>query len=254
MGDNAEDLWLGGYQCDLGSQEQRLPPHLQLLQGPNTWNLKGDFAAHVTGAPETNLGVVIAKDFLLAPDTGELGVIQQMRNISAKEVSYYLRDRTLCKGGGFAFFPLNKKSRFKAGWSQRRQRDGNDYYDGDHPDAFQARVLDGVLVVSGYGGVTQIGADSAAGWLAYARGRVLLVKYFPCYEGGRYADGGNTVEVYFDQRGVELSPLSPEIKLPPGGDFTFPEKWLLIHLKKEVTTWEQARKLVRKIPPPPFGG
>lgn len=250
--DNAQDLWLGGYQCDLGANGKNLPPHLQLLQGANTWDLKGDFAARVASAPDTNLGVVIEKNFLLAPDTGELGVMQQMRNVSSNEISYYLRDRTLCKKGGFAFFPLNKKSAFKAGWSQRRQKDGKDYFDGDHPDAFQAKVLDGVLVVSGNGGVTQIGADSPAGWVAYAFGHELLVKYFPIYEGGHYSDGGNTVEIYFDQRGVELSPLSPEIKLPPGGDFTFPEKWLLIHLKKEVTTWDQARKLVRKIPPSSF--
>lgn len=253
MSARQEELWLGGYQCDVGPPGRGLPAHLQLSQGRAEWKLKGDFAARVSSQPDHSLGIVIEKDFLLAPDTGEFGVAQRMRNISDKEVSYCLRDRTLCKGGGFVFFPLNQKSRFKAGWSQRRQADGKDYYDGEHPDALQARVLEGVLVVSAAGDVTQIGADSMAGWIAYARGKLLFVKYFPCFARGNYSDGDNTVEVYFDQRAVELSPLSPETKLASGQAYTFPEKWLLLPLPRETRTWEEARKLVRKIPPTPFG-
>jgi len=253
MAASQEELWLGGYQCDIGPQGRGLPGRLQLLQGPNEWKLKGDFAIHVASQPDRDLGIVIEKDFLLAPDTGELGIMQRMRNVSDKDVSCCLRDRTICKGGGFVFFPLNNKSRFKAGWSQRRQTDGRDAYDGEHPSAFQARVLEGVLVVSAAGEVTQMGADSAAGWIAYARGKLLFVKYFPWFARGNYSDGGNTVEVYFDQRAVELSPLSPETKLAPGREYSFPEKWLLIPLPKEITSWEEARKLVRKIPASPFG-
>jgi hypothetical protein len=252
--DNPEDLWLGGYQCDVGPHTRGLPRHLQLLQEGGQWNLlKGGFAAHAGGAPDCNVGVVIDKDFVLAPDTGELGIMQRMRNVSTNDVSWCLWDRTLCKGGGFAFFPLNKKSRFKAGWSQQQHANGRDYYDGDKPGALQVRILDGVLVVTAAGDVTRLGADSTAGWIAYARGKLLFVKYFPWFAHGDYSDGGNTVEVYFDQRAVELSPLSPETKLAPGREYTFPEKWLLIPLAKEVNTWEDARKLVRKIPPSPFG-
>jgi hypothetical protein len=61
------------------------------------------------------------------------------------------------------------------------------------------------------------------------------------------------VEVYFDRRATELNPLSPEISLDPGDSLIFPEKWVLIPLDKEVTTAEEARKLVPKIPPTPFG-
>lgn len=248
----SEELWLGGYQCDVGPSMRHLPAHFELVQGSNQWNLKGNFAAHVSSPPERQLGIAIEKDFLLAPDTGDLGVVQRMRNISDREVSYCMWDRTLCKGAGFVFFPLNPKSRFKAGWSQRRQANGQDDYDGEHPNAPQARVLDGVLVVSATGDVAQLGADTMAGWIAYARDKLLFVKYFPCYRGRNYSDGGNTVEVYIDQRAVELSPLSPETTLAPGEVCTFPEKWLLIPLNREITTFEEARKLVRKIPAMPF--
>jgi hypothetical protein len=253
MDGSREEFWLGGYQCDVGPQRNDLPAHLQLMQGQDQWNLKGDFAARVTSPSNNDLGIVVEKDFLLAPDTGDLGIMQRMRNISDKDVSYFMRDRTLCRGGGFVFFPLNPSSRFKAGWSQRRPADGKNYYDGDHPNVLQARVLDGVLVVMASGDVTKLGADSMAGWIAYAQGKLLFVKYFPYFARGNYSDSGNTVEVYYDQRAVELSPLSPETKLAPGQNYTFPEKWLLIPLSKEVTTWDEARKLVRKIPPTPFG-
>lgn len=251
MGELHENLWLGGYQCDIGRGNRSLPARLDLLQGPNQFTMK-DFTVHVAGTPDAAVGVAIDKDFVLAPDTGDLGVMQHLRNISSNDVSYFLCDHTLCKGGGFAFFPLNPRSRFKAGWSQLRRIDGKDIYDGGAPNALQVRVLEGVLVAEGFGDVTQIGADSAAGWIAYTRGKLLLVKYFPAAANGNYGDSGNTVELYIDQRAIDLMPLSPETKIAPGKEYLFPEKWMLIELQKEAKTWEDARKLVSKIPASPF--
>jgi hypothetical protein len=247
-----EELWLGGYQCDVGPELRALPPHLELTEGRHRWVAGGNFSIKESSQADSNLGAAVEKEFVLAPDTGELGLVQRMRNASQREISYCLWDRTLCKGGGFAFFPLNGKSRFKAGWSRQRQRDGASYYDGERPDAFEAQVLDGVLVVQTTGPVTKLGADSDAGWIAYARGKLLFIKYFPYWPHAHYSDGGNCVELYFDQRATELDPISPEITLAPGHSFIFPEKWVLLPLDKEVTTPEQARQLVRRIPPSPF--
>jgi hypothetical protein len=79
-----------------------------------------------------------------------------------------------------------------------------------------------------------------------------LVKYFPYSPKGDYSDGGNSVELYFDKSVGELEPLSPEVTLKPGESYSFPEKWTLIELNDEVTTFEEARKLVKKVPPSPF--
>jgi hypothetical protein len=103
------------------------------------------------------------------------------------------------------------------------------------------------------GDATRLGADSDGQWIAYARGRLLFVKYYLYSPRGDYPGAGNSVEVYFDRRVTELNPLSPETALPPGGSFLFPEKWVLLPLDREVTTAEEARRLVPKIPPPPFG-
>ncbi|PYI81497.1 MAG: hypothetical protein DME26_19880, partial [Verrucomicrobia bacterium] len=171
---------------------------------------------------------------------------------SDKEIAYCLWDRTLCKGGGYALFPLNPKSRFKAHWSIRRQSAGRYSYDGDNPADDRVRVIDGVLVTEAKGLPLKVGADSDAEWIAYARGKLLLVKYYPYFASGDYTDGGNSVEFYCDNRVAELEPLSPESRLKPNENYAFPEKWVLIQLESEVTSPEAARSLVRKIPPSPF--
>lgn len=253
LGANLEDLWLGGYQCDIGPELRGIPPHPQLLQGPHSWLARGDFAIKETSPPDAVLGVTLEKEFVMAPDTGDLGVVQRLRNTSKREVSYCLWDRSLCKGGGFALAPINPRSKFKAGWAIKREKDGKSYYDGDHPDAFEAQAMEGVLVVQTSGPVTRLGLDSDAGWIAYTHGKLLFVKYYPCWPGARYSDGGNSVEIYFDQRATELAPISPEITLAPGHSLMFPEKWVLLQLSKEITTREDARLLVKRIPPSPFG-
>jgi hypothetical protein len=253
LGANTGDLLLGGYQCDIGPASRPLPDHWQLSEGPQRWKSDALFSANVFSAPDAALGVAIDKDFVLDGDTGELGLVQRLRNVSDKEVSYCLIDRTICKGGGFVFFPLNKKSRFKAGWSLWRDTGQKKYFDGDSPESDFVRVLDGVLVAQTGANVTRLGADSDAEWIAYVRGNLLFVKYYLYSPAGPYTDGGNSVEVYFDRRLTELDPVSPETKLAAGQSFIFPEKWALMPLDKEVTTMEQARKLVPSLPPPPFG-
>ena len=116
----------------------------------------------------------------------------------------------------------------------------------------KVKIMDGVLVAKAEGDEAKVGADSDAGWIAYARGKILFVKYFPYYRNSTYTDGGNSVELYFNNQVAELEPLSPETKLQPGAFYEFPEKWVLIPLEKEVKTYEDARALVDMVPETPF--
>ena len=248
---------VGGYQLDLGPELRGIPDHKWLWQGPWSWRVPRPFAVHVFSDPEKSVGVQLEKEFVIDPDTGELGITQRMRNIVTNDISYCLWDRTLCKGGGFAMFPLNRKSRFKAGWSIRQGKRVPEYrYEGDKPSDARVRILDGVLVAQAKAlpeaATLKVGADSDAGWIAYARGKVLFVKFFPTFANANYSDGGNTVELYCSDRVAELEPLSPELKLKPGETYSFPEKWMLIELDKEVTSYAQARALVKLIPRSPF--
>jgi hypothetical protein len=239
----------GGYQVDLGPELRGLPPHQDLLNGPFRWQTPRDYAITLVSQPNQNLGVSLEKQMLFDPATGDLGVTQILRNISRQIVTACIWDRTQCRGGGYALFPLNKRSRFAAGWSLRKTIDGKTLYDGYKPVCPEVKVMDGVLVAHTQGAATKIGADSPAGWVAYARGKVLFVKYFPYDSTGRYTDGGNSVEVFWDEHVTELSPLSPEVSVGPGNTYAFPEKWTLLPLDAEVASFEQARALASRIEP-----
>ena len=243
LGAKNEDLFLGGYQCDFGAGGRELPVHWQLTEGPQRWQADAPFSAKLFSSVDAGLGVALEKEFVLAGDTGELGLLQRLRNVSDHAVKYFLADRTICKGGGFVFFPLNKKSRFQAGWSLARQAGGKQLYDGAVPGSPGVSVLGGVLVAQTGGDATRLGADSDGQWIAYARGRLLFVKYYFYAPWGDYPGPGNSVEVYFDRRATELNPLSPEISLDPGDSLIFPEKWVLIPLDKEVTTAGRSAKI-----------
>jgi hypothetical protein len=252
LGNASASFWVGGFQCDIGPELRGIPNHEALWVGLYRWQMPKDFTTKVTSERDLNVGVQIEKEIIIEPGTGDLGITQTMRNIAGKDVSYCLWDRTLCKNDGFAFFPLNKKSRFKAGWSLRRVINEKYVYDGATPTSPNVRILKGVLVARCEGAATKVGADSDAGWIAYARGRLLFVKYFPYVPTGNYSDGGNSVELYFDENVAELEPLSPEVQLQPNEVYTFPEKWTLIELKEELLTFEEARAAVKLIPPSPF--
>lgn len=242
----------GGYQCDLGPELGGVPEHLPLWLGPYGWRTPRASTVVLTSEPSRQTGIQLEKEVVLDPESGELGIAQRMKNVSDKQTAYCLWDRTLCGGGGYAFFPLNSKSRFPSGWSIRRKQGDREVYDGTQPFSSSVKVIAGILVAETKGQPAKIGADSDAEWIAYVRGKLLFVKYYPYFPKGHYSDGGNSVEVYWDERVAELEPLSPEIKLEPGESYTFPEKWALFPLKEAVTSFEQAAALAGRVPASPF--
>lgn len=236
-----------GYQIDIGPELRGIPRHLALWTGPHRW--EGDASVVRTWSPpDLTVGLTLDKSFAIDGRSGALRIEQRMKNVLPRAQSYCLWDRTLCRAGGFVILPLREKSRFRVGWSLMQQGG----YDGEAPVLAQARVMDGVLIVHAESEKPhKLGADSDAGWIAYALGRRLFVKYFPWFPEGKYSDGGNSVEVYFDPRVAELEPLSPEVVLQPGESYLFPETWTLRALDREVTTFEEARDLARSIPTAP---
>jgi hypothetical protein len=234
-----------GYNVDLGPEIRGIPRHLALWMGRNSASsIPG--GVRLVSEHDPAVGMTLMKEIRIDERTGALDVRQLMKNTSDKDQSYCLWDRTLCRGGGFAFFPLNPSSRLPGGWSVLKN---GKYVQGTHPGV---KILDGVLIAKAEGPSSKFGADGGAGWIAYVRGRQLLVKFYPYFSDGKYTDGGNSVELYFDPKVCELEPLSPEKALKPGEEYAFPEKWVLVPLDREVATAEEARALVEKIPANPF--
>lgn len=236
-----------GYNIDLGPETRGLPKHRALWVGKyEAADTPGGIVLKST--VDSAVGIEIEKQVEMDPLDGSLRLRQRMTNRGDKDASFCLWDRTLCEGGGFALIPLNPASRFPSGWC--RLKDGKYVAENAAHDA--VKVLDGVLVAKAGGPSSKLGADSDGGWIAYAKGRQLFVKYFPYFPEGKYTDGGNSVELYFDPKVCELEPLSPEVTLAPGRAYEFMERWLLLPLEREVTTAEEARALVKMIPAHPF--
>lgn len=243
----ALDQGYTGYNIDLGPEIRGLPKHLPLWVGKYRV-LEAGPAIEVRSEVDPATRMEIAKRIEADPLDGSLRITQTMTNRGEKDASYCLWDRTLCAGGGYALIPLNASSRKPSGWCQLR----NGKYAEESPSHPSVKVMEGVLVAKAEGPASKLGADSDGGWIAYVRGRQMLVKYYPYFPDGKYSDGGNAVELYFDPKVCELEPLSPEVTMAPGRAYEFMERWLLIPLEREVVGWEDARGLVKKIPPHPF--
>jgi hypothetical protein len=242
----------GGYGLDLGP-ERTIPPHPTLWKGKHNWALLGDIVT-VTSERDPAVGMRVGKNVMIDGRTGALDILQRMTNVSDREQAWCFWDRTLCRPGGFGIIPLNPKSRFPAKWALGTRRGPLWWdYDGKTPSHPGIQVLDGVLVTKAQGSEQKVGADSDAGWIAYVRGRLLFVKYYPYVPDGNYIDNGLTVAHYFNDTIAELEPLSPEARLKPEGESTFPEHWTLTLLDRDVTTHEEARAVADRIPRYSFG-
>ena len=251
--DNAAGpFYAGGYQCDLGPETIPLPPRLGLLLGRNEWRSPRDYTIETASPVDPGVGVRLLKSFTMDPDTGELGLLQRMVNTSPAPIFHNLHDRTACKGGGFAFFKLNPASRHAKGWSVFKKSDDRYFYEPAEALPENVEIEKGHLLIDTGHGAAKVGSDVAEGWIAYVRGRLLFVKYFPITPDGDYADGGNTLCVMCNGVVTELSPLSPRVRLDPGRHYDFPERLVLKPLKREVRSFRDLRRILDEVPPNPF--
>ncbi|MCC7375289.1 MAG: hypothetical protein IT581_11605 [Verrucomicrobiales bacterium] len=242
----------GGFQCDIGPMVSGLKPHASLWSAPYTSSRRKNQALVMKSAEDKVLELELEKDVVLDPATGDLGFVHRIKNLSDRSQAYCLWHRIACRPGGFVMAQLNKKSRFAAGWSMLRETNGKLSYDGKQPESAAVKLLDGVLVAQTGPNGARIGLDTGAQWVAYALGRTLFVVHFPVYSVATYSEGGNSVTVAWDDTKTEIAPHSPEARMASRKSYEFPLKWTWIDLPSEVTTHEQARALVDKIPGSPF--
>jgi hypothetical protein len=243
-----------GFGLDLGPEPRTVPlPHPEVDRKPYEWAKVGDQAVTVMSSPSPALGVRVHRQVSIDARTGALSIVSRLKNVSGQAQSWCFWDRTLAAGGGYTIIPLNPASRFRAKWVLGRRNAKRLWdYDGESPAHDNCRILDGMLVVRSVGPETKVGADSQAGWMAYVRGDLLLVKYYAYDPKGNYTDSGLSVAHYFNQSFAELEPLSPEASLPPGGEYVFPERWTLRRLRAPVTSFDEARAAASEIPPSPL--
>jgi hypothetical protein len=73
----------------------------------------------------------------------------------------------------------------------------------------------------------KIGAGSTLGVASYLREGVLFTKSFDPAAGAGHADLGSNIEIYCDDRTIELESLGPLVRLAPGDSVTHDERWEL---------------------------
>jgi hypothetical protein len=243
----------GGYGLDLGP-ERTIPSHPAIWTQKHFWAKLGTNIVTLTSERDPAVGIRVEKQIAMDAATGSLDILQRMKNVSDKDQAWCFWDRTLCRNGGYCIIPLNAKSRFPAKWVIGTRKGPLWWdYNGVDPAHPGVKVLDGMVVARSQGKEQKIGADSDAGWIAYIRGRLLFVKYYPYFPDGKYSDNGLSVAHYFSETIAELEPLSPEIALKPEGEYMFPERWTLTRLDHDVLSHEDARAVAERIPPSPFG-
>jgi hypothetical protein len=241
-----------GFQLDIGPEPRKLPAHAAIWSGAYAAT-QGKGSIRLTSEIDPALGIRVVKEVGIDPSNGALEIVGKMRNESGREVSYCFWDRTLVEGGGWCLLPTNPKSKFPAKWVLGKRTSTTPWeYDGQAPSHPDMKLLDGVLVVKTGGPEQKVGTDTMDGWIAYARGKLLFVKYFPCYPAGKYTDNGLSLAHYFREGFSELEPISPEVTLRAGQEYVFPQAWALIPLEKEVGSFEEARALVARLPKSPF--
>ncbi|MBX3747971.1 MAG: hypothetical protein KF833_21905 [Verrucomicrobiae bacterium] len=242
----------GGFQCAIGPEVEAIPSLPELSVGPWSWTSRRPYSLQLRAPEDRSVRVELEKDIVFDPATGDLGFVHRMKNTADRDSAYCLWHRIACQPGGFALLPVHPQSRFPAGWSIRRDTDRGYRYDGVQPESPDVRILDGVLVARTGGDFTQLGTDGTEQWLAYALGRSLFVIHFPTFSTAVYSEGGNTATITWDRRRTELQPLSPEARLRSRRTYEFPMKWALVELPSPVTSHEEARAVVSRIPGSPF--
>jgi hypothetical protein len=90
-----------------------------------------------------------------------------------------------------------------------------------------------------HSGALKLGFPNPVGWMAYALGDTVFVKYAPYLPSATYFDRGSSSECYCNPRFLELETLGPRTTLSPGESVTHREIWM-IYAEVTVPTDEAA--------------
>jgi hypothetical protein len=94
---------------------------------------------------------------------------------------------------------------------------------------------------------SKFGYLNTHGWAAYLRGEILFVKQFHVCPDAPHPDRNCNVEVYCDDRLVELETLAPLTHLAPGQSVTHEERWCVFTGLHVAPTYEYVRAHMRTI-------
>jgi hypothetical protein len=183
----------------------------------------------LTMPPGPLSGIQKAIEITLDPVSSEVRVIHRLRNTGAWPVELAPWAISVMAPGGFAIAPLPTAfhpdrllpNRALTLWPYTDMRDdrwlwGTDYI-----------LLQQKAGFSPERERTKVGINNNLGWAAYYLKPFLFIKRFTPVEGSRYPDYNSSLEVFTNNRMLELETLAPLVTLQPGGIVTHEERWEL---------------------------
>jgi len=168
-------------------------------------------------------------EITLDPSSTEVHVVHRLRNAGAWPVELAPWAISVMAPGGFAVAPLPTAfhpdrllpNRALTLWPYTDMKDdrwlwGTDYI-----------LLRQKVVAEPRQERTKVGVNANLGWAAYFLKGNLFIKRFTYVEGGRYPDYNSSLEVFSNNRMLELETLAPLVTLAPGGVVAHEERWEL---------------------------
>ena len=234
-----------GGRFDLGP-EKIIADHPRLWLG--RWNVlkKEPLRVLLESPSDHSLGIRLEREFIFDPLKEILRINESIHNISKKEVSLCYWSRTLAKGAGLCFVPLDSSSRFPNHYVMYGKKD-TIFYRPEDPAIIRQSDMLAVISPPRY---AKLGMDSEKGWLGYVTpDNLLFLKRFPVFPERRYNEmAAFTVSVYYyKNKFCEIEPIGPEEKISPGSKVCFWEEWKLLPWKPCNNVFPSASNAVKRI-------
>jgi len=240
----------GGMMLDIYPTPEGREAYTKLWVGPYRVEQTGRYALRAT-SPETNeTGLRLEKTYTMDPDTGAVDLDLKIINISDRDIQVSHWTRTFSQAPTFAFFPVNPASRFPNGWI--KEAGGANANQPDNPEQWMTHK--GFMLLHYLGAQGQLTADSDAGWLAWARGRLVHAQRFSVDMSAKYALNDSTVSFFTPSLKrkpttymVELEALSPIKTIKPGESCVWRQKWILFRNDRAVASKDDAVELGNRL-------
>jgi hypothetical protein len=179
----------------------------------------------LTMPPEKISGIQKEVEVTLEPASTGVRVVHRLRNAGAWPVELAPWAISVMAPGGFAIAPMPTAShpdrllpnRALTLWPYSDMRDDRWLFGTDY-------VLLRQKVVEPKQERTKVGINDNLGWAAYYLKPYLFIKRFAYVNGASYPDFNSSLEVFANNRMLELETLAPLVRLAPG-DVAAHEEW-----------------------------
>ncbi len=181
----------------------------------------------LTAAVEAKTGIHKSIEIRLDPRQPRVTVLHRLTNAGLWPVQLAPWAISVMAPGGFGISPLPTRfhpdrllpNRTLILWPYTDLRDDRYYLGTDLVMLRHAAGIDPARERA------KIGVANDEGWCAYARDGYLFLKRFAIVEGATYPDRGASVELFTNNRMLEVETLGPLVDLAPGAEATHREDW-----------------------------